>query len=63
MGQGIDWMVTVALWVAHLPGALGHIRAFGTGPLLLATAGLLLVCLLRTPLRWSRGCFGIVATL
>jgi len=27
--------------------------AFGVGPLLLGTAGLLLVCLLRTPLRWS----------
>jgi competence protein ComEC len=26
--------------------------AFGTGPLLAGTAGLLLICLLRTPLRW-----------
>jgi competence protein ComEC len=53
MGYGIDWMDTVALWVASLLGAVGHMRAFGTGPLLLATAGLLLLCLLRTPLRWS----------
>ncbi len=45
-------MDTVALWVAGLPGAVGHMRAFGTGPLLLATAGLLLLCLLRTPVRW-----------
>jgi competence protein ComEC len=53
MGQGIDWMNAVALWVASLPGAVGRMPAFGTGPLLLGTAGLLLICLLRTPLRWS----------
>ena len=53
MGDGVDWMIVVVLWVAHLPGAVGHIHAFGTGPLLLATAGLLLLCLLRSPLRWS----------
>ena len=40
MGQGIDWMITVVLWVTSLPGAVGHIRAFGSGPLLLGTAGL-----------------------
>src|SRR5487761_2180377 len=38
MGAGIDWMDDVALWVASLPGAVGHVRAFGTGPLLLGTA-------------------------
>jgi competence protein ComEC len=53
MGQGIDWMNGVALWVASLPGAVGRMPAFGIGPLLLGTAGLLLICLLRTPLRWS----------
>jgi competence protein ComEC len=53
MGAGIDWMIAVAQWVTGLPGAVGHIRAFGAGPLLLATAGLLLLCLLRTPLRLS----------
>jgi competence protein ComEC len=63
MGYGIDWMMTVALWVAHLPGALGRIHAFGTGPLLLATAGLLLVCLLRTPLRWSGAALAVIAAL
>lgn len=63
MGYGIDWMVTVALWVAHLPGAVGHIHAFGAGPLMLATAGLLLVCLLRTPLRWSGAALGVIAAL
>ena len=46
-------MIAVALWVAHLPGAVGRMPAFGIGPLLLGTAGLVLLCLLRTPLRWS----------
>jgi len=32
---------------------LPWLAAFGTGPLLLATAGLLLIGLLKTPLRWS----------
>lgn len=58
-GEGIQWMNTVALWVTGLPGAVGRIRAFGIGPLLLGTAGLLLLCLLRTPLRWS----GVVAVM
>jgi competence protein ComEC len=51
MGEGIDWMIAVVLWVASLPGANTLVPSFGTGPLLLATAGLVLVCLLRTPLR------------
>ena len=63
MGQGIDWMIAVALWVTSLPGAVGHIRAFGAGPLLLGTAGLLLLCLLRTPLRWSGALLAVVASL
>jgi competence protein ComEC len=53
MGYGIQWMDLVALWVSSLPGAFGRVASFGTGPLLLATAGLLLVCLFKTPLRWS----------
>jgi competence protein ComEC len=53
MGDGIDWMIAVALWVASLPGAVGRIPAFGVGPLLLGSAGLVLLCLLRSPLRWS----------
>src|SRR6202035_1682975 len=52
MGVGIDWMVTVALWVANLPGAVGHVSAFGVGALLFATAGLVVICLLRSPLRF-----------
>ena len=53
MGGGIDWMISVALFVASLPGAVGRITAFGTGPLLLCTGGLVLLGLLRSPLRWS----------
>jgi competence protein ComEC len=53
MGIGIDWMIAVATWVAHLPGAVGHIPAFSMGALLLATAGLIVLCLLRSPLRWA----------
>jgi len=57
MGKGLDWMTGVALWVTQLPGAVGHIAAFGTGPLLIGTLGMLLICLLRTPLRLA----GVVA--
>jgi competence protein ComEC len=32
MGYGIEWMNLVALWVANLPGAVGHVTTFGTGP-------------------------------
>jgi competence protein ComEC len=53
MGYGIEWMDTVALWVASLPGAFGRVTSFGTGPLLLSTAALLVMGLLKTPLRWS----------
>jgi competence protein ComEC len=63
MGDGIDWMTGVAQWVASLPGAVGHMAAFGVGPLLLATVGLLLVCLLRTRLRWSGTAIGAAAAI
>ncbi|HET9175725.1 MAG TPA: ComEC/Rec2 family competence protein, partial [Pseudolabrys sp.] len=61
MGDGIDWMIRVALWVSALPGAVGRMPAFGTGPLLAGTAGLLLVCLLRTPFRWCGAILVIAA--
>ncbi|HEY7663289.1 MAG TPA: ComEC/Rec2 family competence protein [Xanthobacteraceae bacterium] len=51
MGGGIDWMAGVALWVSSFPGAVGRMAAFGTAPLLLCSAGLVVLCLLRTPLR------------
>ena len=63
MGYGIEWMDAVALWVASLPGAFGRVTAFGTGPLLLATAGLLLIGLLKTPLRWSGAVFVVLAII
>jgi competence protein ComEC len=53
MGIGIDWMIAVTVWVAALPGAIGRMAAFGTGPLVAATVGIILLGLLRTPLRWS----------
>jgi competence protein ComEC len=53
MGGGIDWMIVVAQWVAALPGAIGRIAAFGTGPLIAASLGIILLGLLRTPLRWG----------
>jgi competence protein ComEC len=53
MGVGIDWMIVVTEWVAALPGAIGRMAAFGIGPLIAASAGIVLLGLLRTPLRWS----------
>jgi competence protein ComEC len=52
MEFGIDWMILVAQGVAALPGAVGRVAGFGTGPLLLASLGIVLLGLLRTPLRW-----------
>src|SRR5215475_7121202 len=46
MGIGIDWMIAVAQWVAHLPGAVGRIAAFGTGSLIMASCGIILMGLL-----------------
>jgi competence protein ComEC len=53
MGLGIDWMIVSASWVAHLPGAVGCMAAFNIGPLIAASLGLVLMGLLRSPLRWS----------
>jgi competence protein ComEC len=53
MGVGIDWMIVVTEWVAALPGAIGRMAAFGIGPLILSSIGIVLLGLLRTPLRWS----------
>lgn len=63
MGAGLDWMIGVALWVTNLPGSVGYLPAFGVGPLLLGTSGILLMCLLRTPLRWSGAALGVGACL
>src|SRR6266516_1774210 len=53
MGAGIDWRIVMTQWVAALPGAIGRMAAFGIGPLIVASAGIVLLGLLRTPLRWS----------
>ncbi|MFX8441321.1 hypothetical protein ABTL81_20285, partial [Acinetobacter baumannii] len=63
MGIGIDWMILVTRWVAALPGAIGHVGAFGTAPLIAASLGLVLMGLLRTPLRWSGACVLVAATV
>jgi competence protein ComEC len=63
MGLGIDWMIAVALSVASLPGAVGRVTAFGTGPLLLCTFGLALLGLLRSPLRWTGAVVVVAAAL
>jgi competence protein ComEC len=63
MGGGIDWMIEVALWVANLPGAVGRVQAFGVGPLLLASFGLVLLCLLRSLLRLSGALLIAIACL
>jgi len=44
-------MIAVAQWVSSFPGALGRMAAFGSGPLLLCAFGLVVLCLLKTPLR------------
>jgi competence protein ComEC len=42
---------------------VGRIHAFGTGPLLLGTFALLVICLLRSPLRWTGAGLAVAATL
>jgi competence protein ComEC len=63
MGLGIDWMIWVTQWVAALPGAVGRVAAFGIGPLIAASAGIVLLGLLRTPLRWSGVAVLLLATV
>jgi len=63
MGVGIDWMIVVTEWVAALPGAVGRMAAFGTGPLIAASAGIILLGLLRTPLRWCGAAVLLVSVI
>lgn len=53
MELGLQWMIVVSKWVASLPGAIGRVPAFGTGPLIAASSGIVLLALLRTPLRYA----------
>ncbi|MCA6114092.1 ComEC family competence protein [Bradyrhizobium sp. WSM 1738] len=63
MGVGIDWMIAVTQWVAALPGAVGRVPAFGIGPVVAASLGIILLGLLRTPLRWSGAVLVLSAAL
>ncbi len=63
MGYGIEWMDAVSLWVAGLPAGFGRVTTFGTGPLLVATLGLLVIALLKTPLRWSGAVLAALAVI
>jgi competence protein ComEC len=63
MGWGIDWMIVVTKWVAALPGAIGRMAAFGIGPLIAASIGIVLLGLLRTPLRWSGAAVLVLAVV
>jgi competence protein ComEC len=57
MDLGLQWMIFVSRWVAALPGAIGRVSGFGVGPLILASLGIVLLALLRTPLRHA----GVIA--
>jgi competence protein ComEC len=63
MGIGIDWMIAVTQWVAGLPGAIGRMAAFGIGPVIAASVGIILLGLLRTPLRWSGAAVLVLAVV
>ncbi|WP_424631701.1 ComEC/Rec2 family competence protein [Bradyrhizobium sp. SYSU BS000235] len=63
MDFGIGWMITVSQWVAALPGAIGHMAAFGTGPLLAMSAGIIAMGLLRSPLRWTGAGLVVIAAV
>ena len=57
MGIGIEWMIAVALWVASLPGAVGRMHGVRRRRRCCsATPALVVICLLRTPLRWIGRC-------
>ena len=62
MGDGIDWMIAVALWVTQ-PAGRGRPCAAPSAPARCcsARAGFLLLCLLRTPLRWSGAALALAA--
>jgi competence protein ComEC len=53
MGQGIGFMMSVAHWVAALPGSTQMTSAFSVGALLTMTLGLLWLVLWQTPMRFA----------
>lgn len=62
MDVGIGWMIAVAQWVAALPGAIGRMASFGSGVLAAMSIGIILLGLLRTPLRWAGAAIIVLAT-
>ncbi len=52
MGQGVGFMLTVAAWVAQLPGAVRMVPSFGAGALILMALGLMWLTLWQSRLRW-----------
>lgn len=62
MDVGIVWMIAVSQWVAALPGAIGRMASFGSGPLAAMSIGIILLGLLRTPLRWAGAGLIVFAT-
>ena len=63
MDVGIGWMIAVSQWVAALPGAIGRMASFSTGPLAAMSMGIVLLGLLRTPLRWAGAGTIVLATI
>jgi competence protein ComEC len=63
MDFGIGWMIAVSQWVAALPGAIGRMSAFGTGPLVAMSAGIIAMGLLRSPLRWAGAALVVLASV
>ncbi len=63
MDIGIVWMIAVSQWVAALPGAIGRMASFGTTPLAAMSIGIILLGLLRTPLRWTGAGLIVLATV
>lgn len=63
MDAGIVWMIAVSQWVAALPGAIGRMASFGTGPLAAMSMGIILLGLLRTPIRWTGAGMIVLATV
>jgi competence protein ComEC len=62
MDVGILWMIAVSQWVAALPGAIGRMASFGSGALAAMSMGIILLGLLRTPLRWAGAVLIVLAT-
>jgi competence protein ComEC len=60
MGQGVAFMMQAAQWVAGLQGSIILVPAFGSGALLLLSAGLIWLILWQTPIRWAG--LAIIAT-